>query len=451
MNETLEYQGFWWLPGADGDKVPGLLKFEPDDGSTLDLLGSLKGLKGVIDPLEPEIILGLSSDGKLITLADCRKTSGNLAFGSGFSTSTFAVNTIFAGEHFWRAEDIEFERLQVEYLHLGAWAHSSVFEMEMIDQPDVQPFTVRHKIAEPMTATVKDGYEVILYFGSYREWSRLPVTWVNITQPAELVIRFPEKEPFDRLSDIVFRLQHLLSLGTRRSVYPVAVRGYTGPVGEARQVDVSYRTLGRSGISQERPELYEMLFSRRSLPGGFGPAVASWLEGAEKLDPVYRLFLGTVYNPSAFIEQQFLSLVTALEVYHRRAVSTPQPPEKHDKRKREILEAVPADHRYWLERELKFSHEPTLEARLHEIFRKNLEITQAVVGRKKKARADFIQEVVNARNYRAHFDERLEGRAARGVKLHPINQKLTLLLEGCLTAEIGFEADEIKNAILGVR
>jgi hypothetical protein len=38
--------------------VPGILKFDPDDGATLDLLGSLKGLKGVIDPLEPEIILG---------------------------------------------------------------------------------------------------------------------------------------------------------------------------------------------------------------------------------------------------------------------------------------------------------------------------------------------------------------------------------------------------------
>ena len=74
MNEKFEYQGYWWLPGADEDKVPGILKFDPGNRATLDLLGSLKGLKGVIDPREPEILLGLSSDGKLVTLKDCGRT-----------------------------------------------------------------------------------------------------------------------------------------------------------------------------------------------------------------------------------------------------------------------------------------------------------------------------------------------------------------------------------------
>jgi ApeA-like protein len=121
LNDVFEYQGHWWLAGTDGDKVPGILKFDPDAGATLDLLGSLEGLPGAIDPLEPEIILGISSDGRHITLQDSGKTWGNLAIGSGFSTSTFAVNTIFVGEHFDRAEDVGFERLVVKYLHLDAW------------------------------------------------------------------------------------------------------------------------------------------------------------------------------------------------------------------------------------------------------------------------------------------------------------------------------------------
>lgn len=91
MNEKFEYQGYWWLPGAGEDKVPGILKFDPDNGATLNLLGSLKGFEGLIDPLDPEIILGLSSDGKLITLKDCGRTLGSLAFGSGFSTSSVAL------------------------------------------------------------------------------------------------------------------------------------------------------------------------------------------------------------------------------------------------------------------------------------------------------------------------------------------------------------------------
>ena len=102
MDKELRYQGQWWLPGAAEDGTLGILRFNPDKGATLDLMGSLKGLEGIVDPLEPEIILGLSSDGKSLTLKDCAKTLGNLRFGSGFSTSIFAANTVFVGEHFER-------------------------------------------------------------------------------------------------------------------------------------------------------------------------------------------------------------------------------------------------------------------------------------------------------------------------------------------------------------
>ena len=102
MNDGFEYQGYWWLPGEDGDKVPGILKFDPDNGATLNLLGSLEGVEGVTELLGPEIIVGRESHGKFITLQHCRQTLGNFTIGSGFSTSSFAVNTVFVGEHFDR-------------------------------------------------------------------------------------------------------------------------------------------------------------------------------------------------------------------------------------------------------------------------------------------------------------------------------------------------------------
>jgi len=454
IDKKFEYQGYWWLPDRPEERTPGILKFDPDYGATLDLLGSLKGLEGVVDPLEPEIVLGLTSGGKSVTLKDCGRTRGNLVFGGGFSTSNFRANVVFMGEHFDRAGDVGFERLVVEYRHLDAWAHQSGFEVKFTEEtegPKRRWIDVKYQSPESFTAAVGGEYEVTLRFGGGFEASSRPCTWVDIYQSAELTVEFSEKQPFDCLDAIAFRLQHLLSLGTRTSAYPVAVRGYSGTPGEAMPVEVHYAPLGRTATPQERPELYDMLFSRRALPGGFGPAVARWLEGANKLDPVCRLFLGTVYNPSAFVEQQFLSLVTALEVYHRRAMSDPDPSEKHQKRRQEILEAVPEEHRGWLERKLASSHEPFLAQRLHEIFSRHIKVAQAVVGRKKKVRANFIDEVVNARNYRAHFPERLEGRAARGAELHPFNVKLKKLLEACLMGEIGFGDDEIKEAVTGLR
>ncbi len=55
MDEKFQYEGYWWLPGASDNRVPGILRFDPDEGASLDLMGSLKGLEGIVNPLDPEI------------------------------------------------------------------------------------------------------------------------------------------------------------------------------------------------------------------------------------------------------------------------------------------------------------------------------------------------------------------------------------------------------------
>ena len=454
MDRGFQYEGYWWLPDASDDKVPGLLKFDPDEGASLDLFGSLKDVEGIVDPLEPEIILGLSSEGKLLTLKDCAKTLGSLRFGSGFSTSSFVASAIFVGEHFERAEDVGFERLVVEYLHLEAWADASGFDISFNEEkeaPKRKWIEIKHEIPKPSTAVVEEEYEVTLDFGSDFKASQRPFTWATISQPAELAIKFTEKQSFDRLRDIVFRLQHLLSLGMRMSAYPVSVRGYTGTPGEAMPVEVHYKPLGRMD-EVKRPERFEMLFSCKKLPGGFDVAVAKWLKGADNLDTVYRLFLGTVYNPRSYLEQHFLNLVQALEVYHRKVLFVPDlPKEEHERRVEEILDATPEQHKSWLERKLKVVSEPSLNQRLQEIFKRHLGIVESEVGKKKKVRAEFIEKVVATRNYRTHFDDSKKDKAARGEELYRVMQKLNLLLEACLMEEIGFSQEETKKAVLGIR
>ena len=454
MDEAIQYEGYWWLPGANDNGVPGSLEFDPDKGASLRLMGSLQSLEGITEPLEPEIIHGHSSDGKLITLKDCRNTLSNLRFGRGFSTSAYAANTIFVGQHFERPEDVGFERLVVEHLHLGAWADATGFAFKVVEEerePKKRRIEVRHGLPDAATAQVGGEYEVTLDFGADFEASQRPFTWATIKQPAELAIEFTEKQAFDRLHDIVFRLQHLLSLGMRRSAYPVAIRGYTGTPGEAIPVEVLYSPLGRMD-AVKRPERFELLFSRNDLPGGFETAVARWLERAGSLDPVYRLFLGTVYNPRSYLEQRFLRLVQALEVYHRRALYEPDLPEEdHKKRVEKILDSVPAEHKNWLRRKLRVVSEPSFDERLHGVLKRHRGIANSVVGTKGEARAEFVQKVVVTRNYQTHFDENKKDRAARGEDLHHIARQLKLLLEACLMEEIGFGPEETRDAVLGTR
>jgi hypothetical protein len=447
MDEGFEYQGHWWTPEEPDEKLPGILRFDPEEGATLSLFGSLRAPEG-----EDGIpILGLAMDNTPITLTNLIWPPSIPVIPSGtirFDSSSINAGMVIVGEHFQHEEEVGFERLIVEYLHLDAWAGVSGFEIAFIDDPDTQPITVRHELPEPIAADVGGEYKVNLFFGSGFEASPRPFTRATITQVAELVISFSEKKPLRDLTDIAYRLQHLISLGTRRSAFPVAMWGAAGPVGEARRVGIYYRTLRRTGTVKDRPERHEMLFSLEDLPGGFGPAVEKWLARAEVLDPVNQLYLGTVYNPQMFLEQRFLNLVHALEAHHRRTTSTLNLPEdEHENRMESILGAVPEEHKKWLEGELKYSNELKLRKRIKHIFDGHPRTLDSVVGSGKDKKR-FVNKVIDTRNYLTHFDESLKDRAARGAELHRLNDKLTHLLEMCLMAEIGFEDDEIKKAVI---
>ena len=450
MDEGFEYQGHWWTPEEPDEKLPGILRFDPEEGATLSLFGSLRVPEG-----EDGIpILGLAMDNTPITLTNLNWPPTIPIIPSGtlkFDSSSIHAGMVIVGEHFQRKEEVGFERLIVEYLHLDTWAGVSGFEIAYIDDPDTHPITVRHELPEPIAADVGGEYKVNLFFGSGLEASPRPFTQATITQVAELVISFPEKKPLRVLTDIAYRLQHLISLGTRRSAFPVAMWGATGAVGEAWRQGIHYRTLGRTGTVKDRPERHEMLFSLLDLPGGFGPAIERWLARSEVLDPVYQLYLGTVYNPQMFLEQRFLNLTQALEAYHRRTTTTLDLPEdEHERRMESILGAVPKEHVTWLEGKLRYSNELNLRKRIKHILNGHPQTVSAVVGSGKNKRR-FINKVVDTRNCRTHFDQSLKERAARGEELHRINDKLGHLMQMCLMSELGFEDDEIKKAVTGLR
>jgi hypothetical protein len=78
--------------------------------------------------------------------------------------------------------------------------------------------------------------------------------------------RFSEKKPLQDLTDIAYRLQHLIRLGTWRCAFLVAMWVATGPVGEAQRVGIYYRTLGSSGAKakeQQQVAVYLSLKGKR--------------------------------------------------------------------------------------------------------------------------------------------------------------------------------------------
>ncbi len=66
MNEAFELKGKWFLPSNPNNVAYGIAKFDPDNGTFLELLGSFNG--NFFEQINPnqDIIWGITNDSKCI-------------------------------------------------------------------------------------------------------------------------------------------------------------------------------------------------------------------------------------------------------------------------------------------------------------------------------------------------------------------------------------------------
>ena len=150
MMDKFEYEGIWWLPDKPEKQVSGTLRFTPNEGAILDLIGSFKDTKEINKMLELEIILGISSNGKNITLHKCFETKSNVSV-PRLLTSSFYANEVFVGAHFQKSEDIKFRELSICYSYLDEWVNISGFN---IQYPDKSEVVIKYKQPEPIQASI---------------------------------------------------------------------------------------------------------------------------------------------------------------------------------------------------------------------------------------------------------------------------------------------------------
>lgn len=73
--KAFEYSGIWWLPTNPQNTVSGMVKFSNEHGIELNLIGTLLEDLDSLNTLNAHpVILGLSGEGREITLNDCVAT-----------------------------------------------------------------------------------------------------------------------------------------------------------------------------------------------------------------------------------------------------------------------------------------------------------------------------------------------------------------------------------------
>lgn len=318
--EEFEYHGIWWLPEQPDRKVSGTLRFYPVDNTSLDLVGSFKDVTELNVFQQPNIILGLTSDGKKVTLYECYESKSSLSM-PGFLKTSFIVSVVFLGHHFERKENIVFDSLSLNYSHLDEWVGISGFQQKLDTNSEghLSRLEISYSYPQKVEAQLKDFTISVDYqfamSGALSEF--------KLKQTTFLKIETPEPTHFGDCMDTCYHVQNFLSLAVRRAVYPLSIKAKTrgcqtvlsnGKV-ILNDILIFYPIRGPS-ISAKQLSRYDMLFSFQDISADFEKCFKNWFAKLETLKPVYDLYFGTLYNSSMYLQHEFLSLVQAIETYH---------------------------------------------------------------------------------------------------------------------------------------
>lgn len=317
--EAFECSGDWWLPENPDIRISGILKYNPKGGADLELIGTFKSIDDLLVLNNkvfsaPTIILGVTVNGKTITLYKCFEKSFNLSF-PGLPKSIFYVNIIFIGCHFKKEEEILFDDISISYSNLEEWTGISGFKQDTeFDQSGhFKKTTYIYESPKEIEAKLENyNIYIIFNFGSHSNltysFNLKQTIFINIKPPNPLGFRV-------YLDGIMEYIRDFLSLAIGKAIYPRTIIGKSKASvtkfanGEIVLNDIQIFTrIGTFADYSTKVYQHEMLFTFRDIADNFTIYLKNWINKSSSLGPIYELYFGTFYNPSMYRNHEFLSL-----------------------------------------------------------------------------------------------------------------------------------------------
>jgi hypothetical protein len=351
MTDKFEITGEWFLPSDKQNRVHGTLTFDPQDGTDLELYGSIEGNNFIPELKDQEIILGLTSDSKQVTLYGCLMTkiiveSSFQSEESGKPSTTYSIRYLLIGLHANSSTDLLFNQISSEIFNLGEWVGISGFKRQNINPEAFKnhEIIVEYKLPEPIEfeidATTTGRFNFIANRPGLSRYQKT----VTINQRVEFQAISANEKSIDDLLKYIITFQNFLTLAIYKSTYPLSIslsgerhkKDYGD--GETYKKTIKLYFPSRNFRINEKPKFdFEMIFDYRKIQNDFKRIIKNWYSKYELLEPAFNLVFEQFYNGNRFTVNAFLNLAQSAETFHARVHNhTKIPREQYKKMKEDI-------------------------------------------------------------------------------------------------------------------
>jgi hypothetical protein len=459
MTDKFKITGEWFIPTNTENRITGILLFDPNEGTELELFGSLLGDKFFPEFINQEIILGISN-GEQITLYSCTMTKfkGGAVFAneeSGKPSTIYSVEYLLKGLHVKDSTELVFNQISSDLFNLGEWIGISGFDQinnYFIDTTKKDITKIEYKLPENIEFQINNNTKGKFIFRVKLSDNTRYQKAVTVSQSVEFqVISDNEKSISELLKDL-FIFQNFLSLALYKSTYPLSItlsgekhkREYSN--GEFYQKAIKLYLSFRNFKPNEKPKIdEEMIFSYWKIKSDFSSIIYNWYSKYELLEPSFDLVFEQFYNENSFSVNTFLNLAQSAETFHARVHNhTRIPRDQYKKMKEDILKITPNEYHIWLNDQFDFGNNLNLDSRLTELVDKySNNFLDRILGDK----STFVLNVKRSRNYYTHYSINGQKKALKGAELYYLSEKLKILLVCSFLMEVGFDKDKLSQSL----
>jgi hypothetical protein len=426
IKEEFKKSGYFWLPSAPDNKFPGTLSIS--DGGIIDLeiveLFESVGSDGLnwesfdSDALNWEpafynnfkrLVGHIETDE--VTLDDCKFKKGFPNRRTGLSRSLLRVDRVFAGIKYGENEIPRFNILIFSVDGIDEWIGQADIDVEK----RVQGQHISFQHPEPVSFNLPNGMELSITFNQKRSGSMSPRE-DRITQRTYFRLVSQDARGLDEFTSVVEKIINFLcfAMGNIVCFDSMEATAENPPPFSPPGEDPGYDKIGMLPInvfyesqfySKDKSRIgFNELFEFGQIQNDAERIICNWMNAHEQINPAFNLYFLATMGTQPSLEARFLTLVTGVEVYHRRTSDEKEMDEvEFEELVENLIEHCPGERKEWLRGKLRYDNEVNLRKRIKRL----IEPFKYLFGNNEK-REKLVNRILDTRNYLTHYDLSLE-------------------------------------------
>lgn len=440
MKNKKELKGYWRLPeegGEESEWIGGIATFDPGNKIKLELFSNMS--ENILTDDQPQFdrIFGWTTEGEKVTLQNCIR----VGFSSKAETETYAVRSLFIGDYL-QESDPSFDRFRVSYPLLYQWAQQTGIKREF---SELNEMTVEYSPPPAQEAETEEELIRIITSGRTESSNRGKITINEETyleiNPKERMIYFSE------IKDQVSKWKDFTTIATNENIGISELAGYQETDSKQdNKIEIYYNTVGNSN-HPEQLNTYTANFTLADIEENLSNILINWMELSDRYESVYDLYFAVVYQSQMYLENQYMMLMTALNLVYQQQFSYQYLSEDElQDVMRHIDQALPAEvnqefRSHLIEEIIPAANQYSIEKVLTEL----VDIYEPVVEELPWEFNQEIAEIVAIHDYTAGRSHELQKMDSQ--KIYDKTVVLRTLLEAIILNDIGIPEDHIREKL----